>query len=360
MATINTGVKRSLTISVTKEVNGVPVTGYPKTYNGKLFFIQDAVSYPFLSDDAFQLLSEADYLLRLAAFKLWVVSQEPGLDFTTDTVGAGASYTDLADCPTPVESTTTTLPGTTTTTTTPAPVVPMASVTMIVTYEGDVGAQNGMHGSIDMCGHVTETDNQYDNMVYINHQLPYDVPCLVDFTLLGMRILNIETPSFKYYRTNPLTPWVEFTIDNTFDLTIPTGTPGDVTVYVLISQTDINAPITTLPPTTIAPTNDVIVTNNSTVKVLSFVVVSGGNLPGATFPVAINGGTTSGTIPTSGTYDMDVEVDLSAAGYKVTLTDSNGAIQCWNIDGATTGHTFSGVVVNTTTPVTIVLADGAC
>ena len=59
----NSGMERAVKLTVTKEIAGTPVTGYPRTYH---------------INDAFEMYSE-DYLQRLSAFKNYVESIEIGV-----------------------------------------------------------------------------------------------------------------------------------------------------------------------------------------------------------------------------------------------------------------------------------------
>ena len=71
-----TGKKRSLTLEVNKTIAGVVADGYPKTYRGLNTF----GSYLAITSDQMALMPVADYEARLAAFKTYVQTQEPGLD----------------------------------------------------------------------------------------------------------------------------------------------------------------------------------------------------------------------------------------------------------------------------------------
>lgn len=70
-----TGKKRSLTISVTKTLAGVVVTGYPKTYYG----LQAFGIYGAITPDQMSLMSVNAYEDRLSSFIAHVQAQESGL-----------------------------------------------------------------------------------------------------------------------------------------------------------------------------------------------------------------------------------------------------------------------------------------
>lgn len=96
----NTGKKRSLTVEINKTVNGVTVSGYPKTYQGRNEFNFNGQVYPLLSKQEMARMPLQQYQARLAAFQGWIQSQEPGINFETDvTPGAEAYKDDTSMCP---------------------------------------------------------------------------------------------------------------------------------------------------------------------------------------------------------------------------------------------------------------------
>ncbi len=116
MAYVFTGYKRSLSVEVTKTINGVPQTGYPKTYptatdiaNG--YFTYNSVQYPIppngMAEQDFAQLEPVQYNNLLNVFKLYVMSQEPNINFNTQAINSPEVY-DIDSCPvgTPVEQTT--------------------------------------------------------------------------------------------------------------------------------------------------------------------------------------------------------------------------------------------------------------
>lgn len=96
MAYVNNGTERSLKVSVYKKVGGNYVQGYPKTYDGQLSW--GDISYPTLTDTEARQLSDAEFSARLVAFKSYVASVEPGVDFSTDVVGDGAIRSNEGVC----------------------------------------------------------------------------------------------------------------------------------------------------------------------------------------------------------------------------------------------------------------------
>lgn len=124
MSYVLSGYKRSLSVSVTKTINGVTQTGYPKTYptvtdvaNG--YFTYNSVNYSIppngITEDAFAQLTDVEFQELLNAFKLYVMSLESGLNFSTDATNSD-TVQDEDTCPagTPVDGTTTTAEATTT------------------------------------------------------------------------------------------------------------------------------------------------------------------------------------------------------------------------------------------------------
>lgn len=219
MAYVNTGTKRSLTVMIIKEVNGVLVTGYPKTYNGQQQFVWNGVTYPFLNSQAFQLLSNADYELRLSAFKSYVASLEPGINFNTDTVaGYEPVITDLNDCPpTPGVSTTTTT-GASTTTTLPN----VGQMNIIINWGGPTGELNGLEGEGRTCSIPFSIVNPYTNLVYIRDiSLPYDTPCEINIRNISSKINNLFINDFRYWKLSEDTEWIDFTGEDFFTVMLP-------------------------------------------------------------------------------------------------------------------------------------------
>ncbi len=94
MAYVNTGTSRSLRISVNRTVGGIPVQGYPKIYDGQLYFGNP--SHPVKTDQEMQEMSPIEFGNRYAAFIQYVEACEPGVDFDFHIVGDGAYKADAS------------------------------------------------------------------------------------------------------------------------------------------------------------------------------------------------------------------------------------------------------------------------
>lgn len=98
----NTGYQRSLTLIITKTVNGVAATGYPKTYNGRNGFSHNGNTYPAITGTQLAQMTAEDYEQRLADFKGYVQGLEYGLDVDAVTVPGSEAYRENLDaCPLP-------------------------------------------------------------------------------------------------------------------------------------------------------------------------------------------------------------------------------------------------------------------
>lgn len=96
----NTGYQRSVTLIVRKTVNGAPVTGYPKTYQGRNEFAHNGTTYPAITGTQLANLPAAEFNARLEAFKGYVEGLEYGLDVDAVTVaGKEARRENLGACP---------------------------------------------------------------------------------------------------------------------------------------------------------------------------------------------------------------------------------------------------------------------
>ena len=95
-----TGKERSLTVKISKTKSGIIQPGYPITYQGRNSFAFNNVSYPVIDVFAMSSMSEADYNIRLEAFKSYVQTQESGLNFSTDLIAGNTPYHEnLTSCP---------------------------------------------------------------------------------------------------------------------------------------------------------------------------------------------------------------------------------------------------------------------
>lgn len=83
MAYVNTGYQRSLTVVVTKRVNGA-VTG-STTYDGRLAF----GSYTAITSTQLAQMGQAAYNRRLLDFQAYVEAQVPGLRFSDYNASSG-------------------------------------------------------------------------------------------------------------------------------------------------------------------------------------------------------------------------------------------------------------------------------
>lgn len=79
-----TGIKRSLTLTVTRKISGEIAPGYPRTYYGQQAFEWNNHSYPSLTREDFSLLSPNAYEQRRLAFQAFVEAQEHGLDINSN------------------------------------------------------------------------------------------------------------------------------------------------------------------------------------------------------------------------------------------------------------------------------------
>ena len=107
-----TGYKRSLTVVVTKYVNGTIVIGYPITYNGQLPFIYNDSNYFAISNYSLSVMAQDDYLDRLTDFKAYVSDLESIIDFNENIVSGKEPYLESTlECVPPTTTTTTTIQG---------------------------------------------------------------------------------------------------------------------------------------------------------------------------------------------------------------------------------------------------------
>lgn len=90
-----TGLKRSLTLVVSRKISGEMAPGYPRTYYGQQAFDWDNKSYPSLSPEEFSLLSTNSYEERKEAFQAYVESQEYGLHIESVQTNQPTFYHDL-------------------------------------------------------------------------------------------------------------------------------------------------------------------------------------------------------------------------------------------------------------------------
>jgi hypothetical protein len=322
---------------VIKEINGIPPTGYPKTYNGQLSFTYGGVTYPVLSESEFAMLSEADYIIRLNAFKLYVSSFEPGINFDTDIVPGFEPYIeDLVDCPLPVATTTTTESMTTTTTS-----LPIAIINAIVTFSGEASEINGMEGTILACG-TPFTVEPYTSMYVFNSESLLDRICVLDFNNLIAKIDGELIPIWTYYKMSGEVDWILF--DGIINLNISSETTN-IDIEVLISDIELGVTTTTTTSeittsTTTATPIVVSVSNSSSNLVVSGVTVESIDINGGIFPVNSGGGTSGTTmyIGANATVRINISDGSNSINQSIKVIDSNGTAHCLDF---TTPHEYS-------------------
>lgn len=210
MSYVYTGNSRSLKVTVTKFVNGVPQT--PITYptatdiaNGFFTYSGGVVNIP--PPEELAQMDESSYAALLIAFQTYVQESNPGLNFATATISVPAVVTNDPNCPVPG---TPVVPVTTTTTTPEAPVTTTTteseySISVMVAYNGELGGTNGLGGTITIDG-VGYVINEYS----VGHSelitLPEGSSC------------NIDACSVLYYKNGS-------TLQPVFGYTINEGTP---------------------------------------------------------------------------------------------------------------------------------------
>lgn len=108
-------------------------------------------------------------------------------------------------------------------------------------------------------------------------------------------------------------------------------------------------------------------TANAIVNISNTTVLSAGILgitinsvavTGATFPV-VEGESTVGTTLQIGTYPIIIHANTVAVGQILLVIGSDGIVQCQQVP-ETGFYTFTGVVINTSVPISIELTDGTC
>ena len=96
----NTGKERCQTLTIDKQVVGVSLVGYPKTYSIRNAFTVNSNSYGLLNQAQFMELTVVEYLERLADFKLYVSQSESNVDIDEVTeVGYEAYRDNTTACP---------------------------------------------------------------------------------------------------------------------------------------------------------------------------------------------------------------------------------------------------------------------
>jgi len=96
----NTGIERTLTLTVTKKNNNTIQVGYPVVYQGRNAFSFNSNSYVTITVYEMAIMLDADYNVRLTDFKAYVESIESGLDITANLINDSvASRENLTACP---------------------------------------------------------------------------------------------------------------------------------------------------------------------------------------------------------------------------------------------------------------------
>ena len=92
----NTGIERSLTLTVTKKINGIIQPGYPIIYQGRTGF----GTYDDISVYDLAVMTNTAFNERLSAFKTYVETLESGLNIDADLINdSQASRENLTSCP---------------------------------------------------------------------------------------------------------------------------------------------------------------------------------------------------------------------------------------------------------------------
>lgn len=101
MAYVNTGYERSLTLEITKKVNGAIIPGYDrKIYDGRLEFVYNGKTWPAINNQELAQLTNLDYSHRLHDFKAWIQQRESGLIIDNCTESGHEAYREnTTSCP---------------------------------------------------------------------------------------------------------------------------------------------------------------------------------------------------------------------------------------------------------------------
>lgn len=312
MSYIKTGLKRSLTASVSKEVNGSIVTGYPRVYNGQtnpvtINLVPAAVSalynqtlYPTITSDQLGQLSDADYAARLTAFKAYISSIEAGINFSTDIIaGFEPVVTDMIDCLPPVDAPTTTVyAGSSTTSTTQTPTTQShATLNINILYGGTSGVNSGFSGTVVVFENNFNTTNPYQTSMYITTSVLYNILGHVVLDGLLTKVAGSLVADFKYWKLSSSSTWINFTSLGEFNLNIPSEV-STVDIDILIT----NIALETTTTSTTAPVTTTTTTfGNEISLLLHTLVINSVHTDKLDFVYEINNGT-------SGTYDTKVRV----------------------------------------------------
>ena len=143
----------------------------------------------------------------------------------------------------------------------------------------------------------------------------------------------------------------------------PTPTP-DVTPTCTPTESETPTPTPSCTPTSTQTCCQITILTNSSLDVnITDLTVNGSSatyVSGQALPNTPGNGTIlCSTIV--GVVDIRISVLNSVAAQKITLTDSLGNVQCYDITGTgPSNYDFLGVTLNCTTPITVLAEDGSC
>jgi len=197
--------------------------------------------------------------------------------------------------------------------------------------------------------------------------------------------LNIFNPSISTTTTTTTTTIAPTTTTTTTSTTTAAPTTSTTTTTTTAapttsttSTTTTAAPTTstTTTTTTAAPTTSTTTTTTTAAPLIANIFINNGSLDVAVSQVDFNGvtatyisgqplpnttgnGTNLNTLQI-GTYTLDVYRSNGVAGQHITVTDSNGAIQCNFFSSGSATESYSGVVYDGITDIQIDVQDGPC
>ena len=184
--------------------------------------------------------------------------------------------------------------------------------------------------------------------------------------------LNIFNPSISTTTTTTTTTIAPTTTTTTTSTTTAAPTTSTTTTTTTAAPTT----STTSTTTTAAPTTSTTTTTTTAAPLIANIFINNGSLDVAVSQVDFNGvtatyisgqplpnttgnGTNLNTLQI-GTYTLDVYRSNGVAGQHITVTDSNGAIQCNFFSSGSATESYSGVVYDGITDIQIDVQDGPC
>ena len=158
--------------------------------------------------------------------------------------------------------------------------------------------------------------------------------------------------------------------------TTTTTTTAAPTTSTTTTTTTAAPTTSTTTTTTTAPTTSTTTTTTTPAPLIANILINNGSLDVAVSQVDFNGvtatyisgqplpnttgnGTNLNTLQI-GTYTLDVYRSNGVAGQHITVTDSNGAIQCNFFSSGSATESYSGVVYDGITDIQIDVQDGPC